>query len=75
MDRTAMVVMLLVLSASAAAVASVHRLQKQERRNLHAGVVRDEALLSLKRAQLHEQQQLHYNPQDQKQKSPDPQIS
>jgi hypothetical protein len=45
-----------VLFLTGAGIFSVHSMQKEERANLHQGVIRDQALMALKEQQRREQQ-------------------
>uniref|UniRef100_A0A7I3ZPC9 Uncharacterized protein n=1 Tax=Physcomitrium patens TaxID=3218 RepID=A0A7I3ZPC9_PHYPA len=45
-----------VLFVTGAGIFSVHSMQKEERANLHQGVIRDQALMGLKEQQRREQQ-------------------
>ncbi len=57
MDKTAVGFLVAVLAITAAGIVQVHTMQKRERENLHAGVIRDERLMADKKQQQEQQQQ------------------
>ncbi|CAK9271241.1 unnamed protein product [Sphagnum jensenii] len=57
MDKTAVGFLVAVLAITAAGILQVHTMQKRERENLHAGVIRDERLMADKKQQQQQQQQ------------------
>lgn len=46
-----------VVFVTGAGIFSVHSMQKEERRNLHQGVIRDQALMALKEQQRREREE------------------
>jgi hypothetical protein len=56
MDKTAVGFLVAVLAITAAGIVQVHTMQKRERENLHAGVIRDERLMADKKQQQQQQQ-------------------
>ncbi|CAM6024104.1 unnamed protein product [Sphagnum balticum] len=56
-SATAVGFLVAVLAITAAGIVQVHTMQKRERENLHAGVIRDERLMADKKQQQQQQQQ------------------